>query len=121
MADILIVDDHEQVRAVLLEILQDDAHTVREASDGATALALARERRPDIVFLDLQMPGMDGMEVLRALREDPTTKDARVVILTARGDRDREAGLDLGAEAYFVKPFSPLAVLELVERLAAEA
>ncbi|HUG88329.1 MAG TPA: response regulator [Actinomycetota bacterium] len=121
MADILIVDDHEQVRAVMREILQGEEHSVREASDGATALSLARERAPDIVFLDLQMPDMDGMEVLRALRDDESTRSARVVILTARGDRDRQAGLELGAEAYFVKPFSPLAVLELVERLTAEA
>lgn len=117
MADILIVDDHEQMREVLLEILQGEEHTVREASDGATALALARERPPDIVFLDLRMPGMDGMDVLRALQDDPATQRARVVILTARGDRDRQAGLDLGAVEYFVKPFSPVAVLELVERL----
>ena len=119
MADILIVDDHEGVRIVLREVLQDEAHTVREAADGATALALAREHPPDIVFLDLQMPDMDGLEVLRALRDDPSTRSACVVILTARGDRDREAGLELGAEEYFTKPFSPLAVLELVERLTA--
>lgn len=115
MADILIVDDHEQVRAVLREILQDEAHTVREASDGAAALKLARDRSPDIVFLDLRMPDMDGLEVLRALRENPTTADVRVVILTAHGEREAETELDV--EAYFTKPFSPLAVLELVERL----
>lgn len=121
MADILVVDDHEQVRAVLTEILRDDAHTVRQAADGTSALALARERPPDIVFLDLQMPDMDGLDVLRALRADPATAKAGVVILTARGDRDRQAGMELGAVEYFVKPFSPLALLDLVDRLTAEA
>lgn len=113
MADILIVDDHEQIREVLREILQDESHTVREASNGSDALALARQRPPELVFLDLRMPDIDGLEVLRELRDDPRTKAARVVILTAHPES--EPALDV--EAYFTKPFSPLAVLELVERL----
>lgn len=117
MADILIVEDHEAVRSVMAEILRDEHHHVRVASDGETGLALARERCPDLVFLDLQMPGVDGHEVLRSLKEDPLTHRAKVVVVTARGVQDREEILALGAEDYFTKPFSPLAILELVERL----
>lgn len=117
MSDILIIEDHDSVRTILREILEDERHTVRDAADGETALVLARERRPDIVFLDLQMPGMDGREVLQKLRSDPATEETRVVVVTAMGDEEREDLLELGADDYFTKPFSPLALLELVERL----
>lgn len=115
--DILIVDDHESVRGVLREILEEEGVTVRVAADGETALAMAAERPPDLVFLDLSMPDMDGLEVLRRLRADPRTAAARVVIVTARAEEERGEGVALGATEYFTKPFSPLAVLRLVDRL----
>lgn len=120
MADILIIEDHEPVRSVLEEILRDEPHEVRTASDGEAGLALARERCPDLVLLDLAMPGMVGAEVLRALKDDPATAPAKVVVVTAGAETDRERLLALGAEDYFTKPFSPLAILGLVERLTGE-
>jgi CheY-like chemotaxis protein len=121
MADILIIEDHEPVRSVLEEILRDEHHEVRAASDGETGLTLARERCPDLVFLDLKMPGVEGAEVLRELKADPETQRAKVVIVTAGAEAEREEILALGAEDYFTKPFSPLAILDLVERLTNEA
>lgn len=121
MTDILIVEDHEDVRSLLRVILRDDRYMVREAPDGATALHLARERCPDLVLLDLQMPGMDGREVMRSLKSDPATASARVVVVTGRGEDERDEFLGLGAEAFLTKPFSPLTILELVDRLHDEA
>lgn len=114
---ILVVDDHPAVRSVLREVLGDEDMEIREAADGETALALARERVPDLVLLDLAMPGMDGLEVLRRLKEDERTRPVKVVVVTARGAEGRTEGLSLGAEEYLEKPFSPIQLLELVERM----
>lgn len=114
---ILVVDDHEAIRTVLREMLADDDLDIREAGDGESALAAARERVPDVVFLDLSMPGMDGLAVLRRLKADERTSAVRVVLITAHGAEGREEGLSLGAEEYFEKPFSPLELLRLVERM----
>jgi CheY-like chemotaxis protein len=89
-----------------------------EAADGQEALARARKERPDLVILDWMMPRMTGLEVLEALRADPDTKDARVIMLTARSQQlDRALVQRLGVSAYLVKPFSPLELIQLVERV----
>lgn len=119
--DVLIVDDQADVRAVLREILEMEGLTIREAADGAAALRACEERVPDIVFLDLSMPGMDGLEVLRALKADDRTAAAKVVIVTARGEGARREGEALGADEFFTKPYSPIAILQLVENLLAGA
>ena len=102
---ILIVEDDESTREIVDLYLRRDGHAVMQARDGVEGLRLARAARPDLVVLDLMLPGMDGMEVCRSLRKE---SDVPVVMLTARVDEaDRLAGLDLGADDYITKPFSP--------------
>lgn len=102
---ILVVDDDETVRDVLRRYLEVDGYTVELAADGAQALRHYTERRPDLVVLDLMLPGMDGLEVCRRMRQ---SGDAPVVMLTALGEQeDRITGLEVGADDYVTKPFSP--------------
>lgn len=115
--DILIVDDDPTIRAVMRAVLEREGFVIHEAEDGEAALARCREQVPDLVFLDLSMPGMDGLEVLRKLKADERTSSARVVIVTARGEQERAAGLEAGAAEFFAKPFSPLSLLRTVEDL----
>jgi DNA-binding response OmpR family regulator len=111
---ILVVDDEPTITDVVSRYLERAGYTTRIAGDGAHALRLAGESRPDLVVLDLMMPGMDGLEVMRRLREHERVS---VILLTAKGEHsDRIIGLRLGADDYVVKPFSPA---ELVARVDA--
>ena len=102
---VLVVDDDDTVREVLRRYLTRDGHEVVEASDGITGLNLALTRQPDLVVLDLMLPGMDGLEVCREIRRSSTVP---VIMLTALGqESDRVVGLEYGADDYVVKPFSP--------------
>jgi DNA-binding response OmpR family regulator len=116
-ADILIVEDHPTMREAMRLILEHEGFDIREAPDGGTALTMARERRPDLMFLDLNIPGTSGADVLSELKGDPSTEDIRVIIVTATGEEGREFVLSLGADEYFTKPFSPTALLRTVERV----
>lgn len=116
-ADILIVEDHPTMREAMRLVLEHEGFVIREAADGASALAMARERPPDLMFLDLNIPGASGADVLRQLKADPTTAGVRVIIVTATGEEGREHVLGLGADEYFTKPFSPTALLRTVERV----
>ncbi len=101
---LIVEDDPETVELVSLYLRRDGYH-VLSASDGLEGLRLAREARPDLVILDLMLPGLDGMQVGRILREEA---DVPIIMLTARVDeKDRLAGLELGADDYVTKPFSP--------------
>ena len=114
MRTILVVEDEPRIAALVRDYLQQAGFAVLTAADGETGLALARTRRPDAVILDLGLPGIDGLDVVRSLRRDSAIP---IVVLTARGDEsDRVAGLELGADDYVVKPFSPK---ELVARVRA--
>jgi len=105
MATVLVVDDDPTIRDLLRLYVTRDGHRVVEAADGQQALAAARERLPDLILLDVMLPGVDGLEVCRQLRDESTVP---IVLLTARsGDSDKVVGLDLGADDYVVKPFSP--------------
>ena len=111
---VLAVDDVPANLAVLHELLAP-GHRVRVATNGPRALRLAHETPPDLILLDVTMPGMDGFEVLARLREDPLTEDVPVMFVTAREDvHDEERGLDLGAADYITKPYDPVAVLARV-------
>ncbi len=102
---ILVVDDEPTITDVVSRYLERAGYSTRIAGDGAQALRLAGESRPDLVVLDLMMPGMDGLEVMRRLREHERVS---VILLTAKGEHtDRIIGLRLGADDYVVKPFSP--------------
>jgi two-component system phosphate regulon response regulator PhoB len=123
---ILVVDDEPDITALVAYHLAKAGHRVSTASSGPEALKAAREERPDIVVLDLMLPGVSGYEVLAELRKREETRDVGVILLTARREEpDRIKGLTLGADDYLVKPFSPaelaLRVQALLRRLAAPA
>ena len=114
MKTILVVDDEPRIVDIARDYLARAGFQVTAAADGPTALEAARRDRPDLVVLDLGLPGMDGLDVARRLREDG---DVPIVILTARDEEvDRILGLELGADDYVTKPFSPR---ELVARVRA--
>ena len=114
--DILVVDDEASVVEVVSLYLQKEGFQVRTAHDGYTALAAIRYRLPSLVVLDVMLPQVDGLEIMRRLRGDPAS-DVPVILLTARSqETDRIYGLELGADDYVTKPFSPA---ELVSRVKA--
>lgn len=105
---VLVVDDDERVRTVVSWQLEADGYTVTQAGDGAAALEQIALDRPDLVVLDLSMPGIGGLDVLRRVREPGGPTPLPVIVLSGRsGETDRIVGLDLGADDYLVKPFSP--------------
>lgn len=111
---ILVVDDEEKIRAIVRSYLQQEGYQVDEAATGEDAVSKIRERTPDLVVLDVRLPGIDGMEVLRQVRR---VSDVYVIMLTARTDEtDKLIGLEVGADDYMTKPFSPR---ELVARVRA--
>ena len=114
MRTILVVEDEPRIASLVRDYLEHAGFAVLTAGDGAGGLALARARRPDAIVLDLGLPKVDGLDVIRSLRRDSSVP---IVVLTARGDEtDRIIGLELGADDYVVKPFSPK---ELVARMRA--
>jgi two-component system alkaline phosphatase synthesis response regulator PhoP len=114
MRTILVVEDEPQIAALVRDYLEHAGFAVLTASDGAAGLAVFRARHPDALVLDLGLPRVDGLDVVRTIRRDSRVP---IVILTARGDEtDRVTGLELGADDYVVKPFSPK---ELVARVRA--
>jgi DNA-binding response OmpR family regulator len=115
MAKVLIADDQANMRQLVRLTLETGRFEIFEAPDGDAALALARRERPDLVFLDWTMPGLPGIEVCRALRDDPANDGMRIVMLTARSQPDdRDAAHSMGADDYITKPFSPIRLLEKV-------
>jgi len=113
MPTVLVVDDERQIAAVARDYLTRAGFSVAVAADGQTGLDLARQRRPDLVVLDLGLPRLDGLEVARALRRE---SDVPIIMLTARVDEgDRLKGFEIGADDYITKPFSPR---ELVARVS---
>jgi DNA-binding response OmpR family regulator len=115
-ASVLVVDDEPTIGEVVARYLERAGYRTRVALDGPTALQAAAADRPDLVVLDLMLPGIDGLEVMRRLREQRHDRTA-IILLTAKGEEsDRITGLRLGADDYVVKPFSPA---ELVARVDA--
>ena len=122
MSELLVVDDDPFIRRLVTTTLEDVAQvTLLEAEDGDRALALADRHRPAIVLLDVDIPGPSGIEVCRALRANPRTGDATIVMLTAaRGDDIEDQAEAAGADLFLTKPFSPLELLRLVDRLSGQ-
>lgn len=113
MRRVLVVDDEAHIRTVLRGYLEADGFDVAEAADGEDALAALRDEPPDLVLLDVMLPGIDGLEVLRRLR---TFSDAYVILVTARAEEvDKLVGLGVGADDYVTKPFSPREVTARVK------
>ncbi len=108
MAKVLVVDDEEGIRVLCRVNLELEGYDVIEAADGKQALDAARDLRPDLIFLDIMMPGLSGDEICRRLKSDPSTRGMYVVILTARGqEEDERRAMQMGADEFMTKPFSP--------------
>jgi two-component system, OmpR family, alkaline phosphatase synthesis response regulator PhoP len=105
---ILVVDDEEDILELVRFNLAREGYQVHGAATGESAVAQSKSVKPDLIILDLMLPGMDGLEVARVLKQNPDTRQIPIVMLTAKGeDADIVAGLELGAEDYITKPFSP--------------
>ena len=102
------------MREAMRLVLDGHGYTIDEAGDGGTALERIRADHPDLVFLDLHIPGVDGPDVLRAVRDDASTRDLYVIVVTATGEEGKAEALALGADGYVTKPFSPVELLETV-------
>lgn len=116
---ILIVDDDPMIRKLIATTLEDIAgYRLQEASNGAEAVERAVLARPQIVFLDVDMPQVNGIEACRRLRSDPATAGATIVMLTGdSGPQAQRGALDAGADLFLTKPFSPLHLLRLVDQI----
>ena len=119
---VLVIDDEPPIRLLCRVNLEADGMQVLEASDGPTGLEKARNEEPDVILLDVMMPGLDGWQVAEALLDDRRTSSIPIVFLTARAEvRDRARGLDLGGIDYVTKPFNPIElapqVRELIQRV----
>jgi CheY-like chemotaxis protein len=119
-AKILIVEDHPTMREAMRLVLEGEGFLIDEASDGPSALARVQQDPPDLVFLDMNIPGSSGAEVLTSIKADPATEGVRVIIVTADGEEGRERAIRMGADEYFTKPFSPITLLKTVERVLSE-
>jgi|SRR5581483_6309193 len=115
---VLVIDDEAPIRLLCRVNLQAAGMDVIEAADGAAGLELARTSSPDVILLDVMMPGIDGWKVAEELLDDPLTDEIPIVFLTARAElRDRARGIDLGGVEYVTKPFNPLDLAPLVRDL----
>ena len=121
MVTVLIADDEPHVGELVRLTLEDSRVRVLNAFDGATAMALADAFRPDLIFLDVDMPDLSGLEVCRQLRADPRFGTTTIIMLTAAAQKDDVArGLAAGADHYLTKPFSPMRLLTLLEQAMPE-
>lgn len=115
---VLSIEDQPDIRRLIRMTLEFKGIHVIEAGDGETGVRLAREHKPDVILMDVMMPGMDGLTASRLIMADPSTAHIPIVIISALGrTNDIDAGLETGGRAYLVKPFSPWELLDLVDQL----
>lgn len=115
---ILVVDDEYYITRSLSFLFKKEGYEVNVAGDGEAALTEIARERPDLIFLDVDMPRMNGLEAVRAIRTNPDWKDIHIIMLTAKGqESDEQAGLAAGANEYRLKPFDPRAVLKRVREI----
>jgi CheY-like chemotaxis protein len=113
---ILVADDNENIREALTYLLEDEGYQLWLAKDGAETITKVREFRPDILFLDVMMPEINGYDVCRTIKSDPVLKNTYVIMLTAKGQvAEQERGKEVGADEYIVKPFSPMEILTKIK------
>ena len=118
MTSVLVIDDEAPIRLLCRVNLEAEGMSVLEAADGPTGLEQARASTPDVVLLDVMMPGLDGWRVAEQLLQDERTSEIPIIFLTARAEfRDRARGLDIGGVDYVTKPFNPLELAPLVRDL----
>jgi DNA-binding response OmpR family regulator len=115
---VLIADDNENIREALTYLLEDEGYQLGLAKDGAETIQKVREFRPDILFLDIMMPEINGYDVCRTIKSDPDLKNTYVIMLTAKGQvAEQERGKEVGADEYVVKPFSPMEILTKIKNI----
>jgi DNA-binding response OmpR family regulator len=120
MTKVLVIDDEAPIRLLCRVNLEAEKMEVLEAADGPTGLEQARNEAPDVILLDVMMPGLDGWRVAEQLLLDPSTSGIPIIFLTARAEfRDRARGLDIGGVDYVTKPFNPLELAALVDDVIA--
>ncbi len=118
MSRVLVVEDSATQREMITDLLKDSGLSVTSASDGVEALEQIQGARPDIVVLDVVMPRMNGYELCRRLKSDPTTQEVPVVMCSTKGEEfDRYWGMRQGADAYIAKPFQPQELVSTVKQL----
>lgn len=118
---ILVVDDEKDLVETLRFRLEAAGYEVLAAYDGMEGLKIAREKKPDLIILDVMMPKMDGYQVCRMLKFSADFKDTPIIMLTARGqDRDKQTGHDVGADLYMTKPFEGVALMKKITELLAK-
>lgn len=118
---LLIVDDEAHIRMLLeqtLEDLEDEGVEILLADNGAQALEIITSEKPNLVFLDVMMPKMNGMEVCQRVKSESALQDVYIILLTAKGQElDKQRGLDLGANRYMTKPFDPDEILDIAKQI----
>ena len=118
MTKVLVIDDEAPTRLLCRVNLEAERMDVIEAADGPSGVVKAQDERPDVILLDVMMPGLDGWNVAEQLLDDERTSGIPIIFLTARAEfRDRARGLDIGGVDYITKPFNPLELAPLVQRL----
>lgn len=121
-ARILIVDDKAEIRDLIKMTLALFNYQLKEAANGDDALCMIRDWRPDIVLLDVMMPGKDGLEVCKEVKLDAELSQTVIVMLTARGQQhDKLEGFGAGSDAYLIKPFSPILLIETIDSFLSPA
>lgn len=121
MCKILVADDEKALRILIAGTLEIGDYNILEAANGIKALELVKQEKPDLVILDVMMPGMTGYEVCKHIKNNSDISDTKILILTAKGQQsDKEAALEAKADYYLAKPFSPMELLSLVEEILNE-
>ncbi|HEX6212771.1 MAG TPA: response regulator [Methylomirabilota bacterium] len=119
--NVLYVEDNEYNRKIVRQLLTRTSYRLREAVDGEAALGMVREERPDLILMDVQLPKMSGLDVTRALRDDPATADVPIIVVTSFAlSGDEQRAMAAGASAYIAKPYSPRELLSLIHTFLAE-
>jgi two-component system, OmpR family, phosphate regulon response regulator PhoB len=118
MRKILIVDDQAEVRELVEVTLEVEDYEIFTAENGEKAIEIAKTEKPDLIIMDVMMPGIDGLEATRRIKSDPELNNCKIIMLTAKGQKDDvEEGYKSGADEYFTKPFSPLELIRKVEEV----